>query len=103
MKKILQMLVILLILLSTSACTGNQNIWDGFTNESNSFNYILTQEAGEYHLHEIESWVDSSSDAVGTLVKCCHNRFWTSYNNAVLYKEFPKYLPNTVHICGKSN
>ena len=101
MKKIILIIMGIALMLALCACVGNQSVWDGLTDDSNTFHYILTCEGGEYHLHELARWIDSSSDAVGAVTKCCNNRIWTSYNNAILYKELPEYLPEGVHICGK--
>lgn len=103
MKKIFKLIIaILLILLLLTGCLGNTgNLTEGFTNKTNTFNYILTYEAGEYHLHEVLKWKDSSSDALGVTTKCCHNQFWTSYNTAILYTNLPTYLPDDVIICGR--
>lgn len=85
-----------------NGCMGNSgNLSDGFTTESNTFNYILTNEAGTYCLHEIDKWKDSSSDALGVTTKCCGNQFWTSYNVAIMYTEKPEYLPENIIVCGK--
>lgn len=101
MKRILAALITLVLIFALVSC-GNINIMENMTSDSNTFRYILIQEAGEWHLHTIDKWSDSgSSDAVGVVTSCCHNRFWTSYNSAILYKEMPTYLPDNVIICGK--
>lgn len=102
MKRILAVVLILVVLVTFAGC-GNMDITEGMTSSSNTLRYILVQEAGQWHLHTIDKWMDSSSDAVGVITSCCHNRFWTSYNNAILYQEFPTYLPENVIICEKSN
>jgi len=92
MKKIIVCFLIFVMGLNLSGCFGNASITDGLTNDSNTFHYALTHEGGEYRLHEISKWADSSSDALGITTKCCNNRMWTSYNSSVLYKEKPAYL-----------
>lgn len=84
-----------------TSCMGNTgNITEGMTNATNTFNYVLTNEAGVYHLHEVNRWKDSeSSDALGITTKCCNNQFWTSYNTSVLYTNKPEYLPEGVIVC----
>lgn len=91
------------IILGLTGCNGNSgNITDGLTNSTNTFNYILTLEAGEYHLHEIAKWMDSeSSDALGVSTKCCENQFWTSYNTAMIYRNKPIYLSKNIIVCGE--
>ena len=90
-----------LILAVTTSCIGNTgNLTEGLTNASNTFNYVLTYEAGQYHLHEVKKWKDGESDALGVTTKCCNNQFWTSYNAAVLYTNKPVDLPDDVIICG---
>lgn len=77
MKKIIFALFLCLIATTFVGCIGNSgNLTEGFTSETNTFNYILTFEAGEYHLHEVNRWKDSSSDALGITTKCCNNQFW---------------------------
>jgi hypothetical protein len=84
----------------TVGCTGNSgNLTEGFTNATNTFNYILTEEAGVFHLHEVNRWKDATSDALGITTKCCNNQFWTSYNSAIMYTNFPADLPDYVIIC----
>lgn len=94
-------LLAVLCIFAFAGCIGNSgNLTEGLTNATNTFNYILTCEAGEYHLHEVEKWKDGdSSDALGVTTKCCGNQFWTSYNAAVLYTNKPDYLPEDVIIC----
>lgn len=100
MKKILIILLFCGIMISFTGCMGNSgNLSDGFTNATNTFNYVLTYESGEYRLHEISKWKDSNSDALGVTTKCCNNQFWTSYNTAVLYTNKPEYIPEYVIIC----
>jgi hypothetical protein len=83
-----------------AGCTGNSgNLTEGLTNATNTFNYVLTEEAGEYHLHEVKKWKDSTSDALGISTKCCDNQFWTSYNSAIIYTNYPTDLPDHVIIC----
>lgn len=90
----------LMLMVGVTGCTGNADIFDGMSNETNTFKYALTEEAGTYRLHTIQKWTDSESDAVGITCSCCNNRLWTSFNTSVLYKEFPEYLPEDVTICG---
>ena len=101
MKKIIFIAMMLAIVLGLSAC--NMDPFDGLTPGSNTFQYVLVKEGDEYYLHKIESWADSESDAFGITTSCCHNRIWTSFNAAVLYKEFPEYLKDVanMHICGE--
>lgn len=100
MKKTIRFAIALAMVLALTGCMGNSgNLTEGFTNESNTFNYILTLEAGAYHLHEIEKWKDSESDALGIATRCCNNQFWTSYNTAVMYTNLPTYLPEHVIYC----
>jgi len=99
MKKIIVCFLIFVMGLNLSGCFGNASITDGLTNDSNTFHYALTHESGEYRLHEISKWSDSSSDALGITTKCCNNRIWTSYNSSILYKEKPVYLSEDVIIC----
>lgn len=73
---------------------------DRHHNKTNTFNYILTYEAGEYHLHEVNKWKDGDPNALGVTTKCCENQFWTSFYEAVLYTNKPAYLPENVIICG---
>lgn len=101
MKKCIAIVAALLCVLSLAGCMGNSgNLTEGLTNETNTFNYILTYEAGKYHLHEVNKWKDGDSDALGVTTKCCENQFWTSYNEAVLYTNKPEYLPENVIVCG---
>ena len=100
MKKYIALLMALLCVSSLTGCMGNSgNLTEGFTNATNTFNYVLTYEAGEYHLHEVNKWKDGESDALGITTKCCNNQFWTSYNTAILYTDKPAYLPENVIIC----
>lgn len=100
MKKIIIILSLFCILISLTGCMGNSgNLTEGMTNATNTFNYVLTLEAGGYHLHEVSRWKDSDSDALGITTKCCNNQFWTSYNTAALYTNKPEYIPEHVIIC----
>jgi len=101
MKKITLLLLILSFSITLCGCFGNSgNLTEGMTNATNTFNYALTYEAGEYHLHSVRKWKDSdSSDAFGIATLCCENQFWTSYNVGVLYTNRPTYLPDGVIIC----
>lgn len=100
MKKVVIGLLLVCLLLTLVGCMGNSgNLTEGLTNSTNTFNYVLTCEAGEYHLHEVKRWKDSGSDALGVTTKCCENQFWTSYNSSVLYTNMPAYLPDNVIIC----
>ena len=100
MKKLVLVFVLVMVFL-VSGCGNSGNLTEGLNTASNTFNYILTQEAGEYRLHHIRRWKDSESDALGVNTLCCDNQFWTSYNSAILYTDMPAYLPDTVIICGK--
>ena len=104
MKKIIVLLLILSLSITLCGCLGNSgNLTEGATNATNTFNFALTYEAGEYHLHNVRKWKDSaSSDAFGITTLCCDNQFWTSYNVAVLYTDKPTYLPDSVIICSAS-
>ena len=100
MKKLIILALLVISLLALPGCMGNSgNLTEGLTNSSNTFNYALTCEAGEYRLHEIKKWKDSDSDALGITTKCCSNQFWTSYNVAIMYTDRPDYLPGSVTIC----
>jgi len=100
MKKIIVLLLVCCIAIGLTGCMGNSgNLTEGMTNATNTFNYVLTFEAGEYHFHQVDRWKDSSSDALGITTKCCNNQLWTSYNSAILYTNKPTYLPENVIIC----
>lgn len=102
MKKLINVFLVLSLIVGLTGCNvGNADMSEGLTNESNTFNYILTLEAGEYHFHEVYKWKDSESDALGVTTKCCGNQFWTSYNVSVLYTNMPEYLPENVIICAE--
>lgn len=103
LKKILVVVLFLIVIGGIIGCGNSGNFTEGLTSGSNTFNYVLTNEAGKYLLHEVAKWKDSSdSDALGVTTKCCHNQFWTSYNAAVLYTNKPTYLPDYVTICNKN-
>lgn len=99
MKRIIAVFLMVLMLFTVTGCVGNFSVMDGMTDESNTFHYILVNEGGEWHLHKIVKWTDSSSDALGVITSCCNNRFWASYNTAILYADIPSYLPENCHIC----
>lgn len=103
MRKKISIIIALALAISLLAGCGNRELSDGLTNQSNEYNYILTLEAGEYHLHSITKWSDSDSDALGATTSCCGNRLWASYNTAILYQNSPKYMPDYVIICGDEN
>ena len=101
-KKIIIFVLCIYVTLGLSGCMGNSgNLTEGLTNATNTFNYVLTHEAGVFHLHKVDKWKDSNSDALGISTTCCNNQFWTSYNSAILYTTKPTYLPENVTICGK--
>lgn len=105
MKKIIVLILLLIITITTlTGCMGNSgNLTEGLTNGTNTFWYIVTYEAGEYHLHEIRKWKDGGSDALGISTACCSNQFWTSYNVAVMYEHFPKHMSENVIVCDNVN
>jgi hypothetical protein len=103
MKKTTKIILAVCLMLGLSACMGNSgNLTEGMTDATNTFNYVLVEEAGEYRLHKVRKWKDGNSDALGITTECCNNQFWTSYNRAILYTNKPTYLPDYVIICDES-
>jgi hypothetical protein len=106
MKKLIAIFIGLVLVVSLaygiSGCMGNSgNLTEGWTDTTNTFNYVLTSEAGEHRLHKVKKWKDGDSDALGITTECCDNQFWTSYNAAILYTDKPTYLPDRVIVCGE--
>lgn len=90
MKKLTILFAVILSILSLSGCVGNNEIWDGFTNESNTFGYAMVElPNGQIYEGEIDKWADYESDAVKIRFKD-GQVIVTSYNKAVLFKSIPE-------------
>lgn len=84
---ILILLFVGIIFFGPICCKGNQQIWDGFFNSTNTYNYAeVKMPDGTIKEGRVELWKDYKSDAVKIIFEDGTDLI-TSYNCAVLSKE----------------
>ena len=96
MKKYILAILIVLLVVTFTGCTGNASLSEGLTKESNTLEYAVIPQTidGETYrvLYPIDKWSDSSSDAFAIRFTYGGQNqiIWTSFNVSKAYHSMPQ-------------
>ncbi|MDR0384171.1 MAG: hypothetical protein LBH47_02510 [Christensenellaceae bacterium] len=91
-RKFVKALGIIITSLGLAGCFGNNQVFEGWTNSTNTIKYIITKQQDLDVLYEVAKWKDGEGDEIGFVEKGREEEGnkWTHYTRTNLYHSKPQ-------------
>jgi hypothetical protein len=78
--------------LGLAGCFGNNQVFEGMTNSTNTIRYLITKQQDLDVLYEVSKWKDGQGDEIGFIEKGREEEGnkWTHYTRTNLYHSKPQ-------------